>query len=564
METSKRPRSLHTASLLANVQQDLEILFTSTSESILLIESNGTILVANDVSANWLNRTTDSLSGENLFQLLTPFGIPIREWVHVAIGNKAIFESESRFLERFIHVRLIPITEGDKVTRLIIIGQDITEQKRVEEQVRGFTEKMERKVRERTKKLEALNQKLIEDRRRAELLANLSQRLIEETQDYHRLLEYITKELSELIGDTCLIALFASDLTVIEVLAIADRDVDSLQGQRKQLLNRAITVETNVIVGNILKGERYLAKGITKEDGAKLLPLEFATQLGQDGLSALVVFPLYAGDQPLGLLAMAREYKASYSEDELSFVGSLASPIALAIQNARLFEKLSESQSQLRGLSKQLVHMQENQYKLLADELHDRVGQDMTAININLNIMRTLLPKTIPEDVISRLADTENLVMESVKRMRSTMAEFRPPMLGQYGLTAALYWYSEQYYRRTKIKVVINDHYMKNTRLPSEIEIALFRIVQEALNNVAKYANATQVGIELFENDGDIMMAVTDDGVGFNMQDQDSKSPDHWGLTLMQERARAINGEFLLRSVPGQGTQVVVRVKEIE
>ena len=202
--------------------------------------------------------------------------------------------------------------------------------------------------------------------------------------------------------------------------------------------------------------------------------------------------------------------------------------------------------------------------KLLADELHDRVGQDMTAININLNIMRTLLPNTIPEDVILRLADTENLVMESVKRMRSTMAEFRPPMLGQYGLTAALYWHSEQYYRRTKIKVVINDHYMKNTRLPSEIEIALFRIAQEALNNVAKYANATQVGIELFENDGDIMMAVTDDGVGFNMQDQGSKSPDHWGLTLMQERARAINGEFLLRSVPGQGTQVVVRVKEIE
>ena len=368
METPKRSHSLHTASLLANVQQDLQILFTSVSESILLIEANGRILVANEVSARWLERSADALAGQNLFPLLTPIGIPIREWVHEAITKNTIFESDTRISERFIHIRLIPVSVGGRVTRLIIIGQDVTEHKRAEEQVREFTGQLEHKVRERTKELETLNQKLIEDKQRSELLANLSQRLIEETQDYHRLLEYITTDFSEVIGDTCLIALFTSDLTVMEVLAIADRDVDSLHGQRKQLLNRAITVETNVIVGNILKGERYSAKGISKEDGAKLLPPEFAAQLGQDGLSALVVFPLYAGDQPLGLLAMAREYEASYSEDELSFVGSLASPIALAIQNARLFEKLSESQSQLRGLSKQLVHMQENQYKLLADE----------------------------------------------------------------------------------------------------------------------------------------------------------------------------------------------------
>ena len=564
MGMPNQPRSMHTATLLANVQQDLQVLFTSITEALLLTEANGTILAANDISAKWLNRSSESLIGENLFQLHAPFGIPIKEWVHSAISKKTIHESDARMGKRFIHLRLIPIAEGTQVTRLIIIGQDITEQKRVEEQVREFTEQMDQKVRERTAQLEALNQKLVEDRRRAELLANLSQRLIEETQDYHRLLEYITKELSELFGDTCLIALFTSDLTVMEVRAIADRNIDSLPRLRKQLLNQPVPVETNTIVSKVLKGERYSTRMISKEKGIELLPAEFASQLGEDGISVLEVFPLYAGDQPLGILAITKDYGNPYSDDEISFINSLISPIALAIQNARLFEQLSESQSQLRGLSKQLVQMQENQYSLLADELHDRVGQDMTAININLNIMRTLLPKTIPEDVLSRLADTENLVMESVKHMRSTMAEFRPPMLGQYGLTAALYWYSEQYYRRTNIKAVVNDHYMKNTRLPSEIEIALFRIAQEALNNVAKHANAKQVAIELFGEKGDIMMAITDDGVGFDMQDQGSKSPDHWGLTLMQERARAINGEFLLRSVPGQGTQVVVRVKEIE
>ena len=560
MTASKQPRSIHTGNLLANIQQDLEILFTSTLESILLIEAKGTILAANDVSAKWLNRSAESLTGENLFQSLTPFGIPIREWVHEAVGKKTIYESDVHFGERFIHVRLIPITSGDKVRRLIVIGQDITEHKQAEKQVREFTGQMELKVRERTKELEALNRKLAEDKQRAELQASLSHHLMQDTQDFGHLLEHITTEISDLVGDTCLIALFATDLTFIRVQAITDRSAKSTTRQRTHLLNRTISVEGNVIASSILKGERYSAKEITKVIGEKLLPTEFALQLGENGLTALEVFPLQVSDALLGLLAIARTSENPYSKDEISFVGSLAGSIALAIHNAHLFEQLTESQNQLRGLSQKLVQVQENHFKHLAGEMHDQIGQDMTAINVNLNILQALLPKNTSDDIISRLTDTEKLVQESVKRMRSLMSELRPPMLDQYGITAALNWYCEQYQRRTKIELVVNDHYMKNIRPPVEVEIALFRIAQEALNNVAKHAKATHVNIELFEEKGDIMMAITDNGIGFETKNQDSSTRAHWGLTLMQERARAVNGKFLLRSVPGQGTQIVVRV----
>jgi signal transduction histidine kinase len=101
---------------------------------------------------------------------------------------------------------------------------------------------------------------------------------------------------------------------------------------------------------------------------------------------------------------------------------------------------------------------------------------------------------------------------------------------------------------------------MKDSRLPAEIEIALFRIAQEALNNVAKHANATQIGIELFEEVNYTMMAITDNGNGFDPKIHGSRTSQHWGIPLMRERARTINAEFLLRSVPGQGTQIVVRV----
>ena len=562
MVAPKQPRSMHTGSLLLNVQRDLEILFTSTSEAILLIEANGTILAANDVSSKWLNRSAESLTGENLFHLHIPVDVPIREWVHTAISKNAIHESDTRMGERFIHIRLIPIEEGVQVTRLIIIGQDMTKQKRVEEQVRELTGQLERKVHERTKELEALNLKLAEDKRRAELQASLSHHLMQDTQDFGHLLEHISTEISDLVGDTCMIALFATDLTFIRVQAITDRNVKSTARQRTHLLNRAISVEGNAIASSILKGERYSAKEITKAIGEKLLPTEFALQLGENGLTALEVFPLQVSDALLGLLAITRTSENPYSKDEISFVGSLAGSIALAIHNAHLFEQLTESQSQLRGLSQKLVQVQENHFKHLAGEMHDQIGQDMTAINVNLNILQAMLPKNTSDDIISRLADTEKLVQESVKRMRSLMSELRPPMLDQYGLTAALNWYCEQYQRRTKIKLVVNDHYMKNIRPPVDVEIALFRIAQEALNNVAKHAKATHVDIELFEEKGDIMMAITDNGIGFDMKSQDVSTRAHWGVALMQERARAVNGKFLLRSVPGQGTQIVVRVRK--
>ena len=563
MNMLKRPpRSLHTASLLANVQQDLQILFASITESLMLIEANGTIIASNDFSAMWLNRSADELAGENLFALLTPFGIPIREWVYGATSKKTIFESDTIFKERFLHFRLIPVSEGNMIRRLIIIVQDVTEHKQAEEQVREFTGQMERKVRERTRELEALNRKLTEDRRRSEIRASLFQYLMQESWDYNRLLEHITDVISSLIGDTCLIALFSADLTQVEVRAITDRDGNKMQQQREQLLNRAISLETSAISSRILEGRSFSANEIAMEKSTSLLPPEFAVLLGKDGRNVLEIFPLHAGDRSLGLLAITRKYLNPYSEDEISFINSLISPISLAIQNAHLFEQLTESQIQLRGLSQQLVQLQEEQYSHLAEDLHDSIGQDMTAINVNLNILRGLLPEDVSEGVLTRLADTEKLAVDTIKHIRSTMSELRPPMLDKYGLTATLFWYCEEYQRRTEIQVNIDDRYMKNSRLESETEIALFRIAQEALNNVTKHASASQVNIELFEEENYTMMAITDNGSGFDSKVQNSRTLQHWGIPLMRERARAINGEFLIRSVPGQGTQIVVRVRK--
>jgi two-component sensor histidine kinase len=225
-----------------------------------------------------------------------------------------------------------------------------------------------------------------------------------------------------------------------------------------------------------------------------------------------------------------------------------------------LVEDIRENREQLRALSRQMVDLQEIQIKALARELHDRVGQNLTAININLSLLQQLLPENYPESIKSRLTDTSQIVAETVMRMRNIMADFLPPMLESYGLAPTLSWYGEQFTKRTNIPVNVNDYRESAARLQPETEVGLFRIVQEALNNVAKYAHAAQVEIEMKDDGDHILMTITDNGVVFDPQVIFAK-PAHWGFAIMRERARALDVSFDIQSAPDKGVKILLRIK---
>ena len=231
-----------------------------------------------------------------------------------------------------------------------------------------------------------------------------------------------------------------------------------------------------------------------------------------------------------------------------------------AQQRAReLDAKVRERTAELSALSQQMADMHEKQIRDLARELHDGVGQNLTAINLNLTLLRKTLPADYPAAVKSRLADTSQLVEETVARMRNVMADFLPPMLEHYGLTPALTWYGEQFTQRTNVQVNVRDLRADAARLSPQAEVGLFRIVQEALNNVAKYADATQAEIELGD-DGDFMrMTISDDGVGFDPQGVLAETP-HWGLAIMRERARVLGATLEIQSAPNAGTKIILRM----
>ena len=210
----------------------------------------------------------------------------------------------------------------------------------------------------------------------------------------------------------------------------------------------------------------------------------------------------------------------------------------------------------LQALTRRLVEAEEAERRRIARELHDRVGQNLSALNINLDLA---LGAAGASPLRRRIEDSVSLVDATLQSIESVMAELRPPLLDEYGLGAALGWYAEEFSRRTGIAVALRDGKDAAAGLRPEAAVALFRIAQEALNNVAKHAGARQVRIELAGDAEEIVMRVVDDGAGFDPAA--AARGKRWGMKTMRERAEAAGGRLEVDSAPGAGTTVRASVR---
>jgi signal transduction histidine kinase len=221
------------------------------------------------------------------------------------------------------------------------------------------------------------------------------------------------------------------------------------------------------------------------------------------------------------------------------------------------FRQLAEN---LQALSRRLVELQESERRQLSRELHDRVGQNLTALKINIDILQTALASQGNDEVRGRVDDSAALLESTMDTIENVMSELRPPMLDDYGLAAALDWHARNFSKRTGIAVVVRAS-EPAVRPALQVEIALFRIAQEALNNVAKHAGARRVEIALEHANGECVMSVEDDGIGFDgKEDASDKAKRGLGMVTMRERAQAVGGSFEVQALPGRGTQLTVRV----
>jgi len=218
---------------------------------------------------------------------------------------------------------------------------------------------------------------------------------------------------------------------------------------------------------------------------------------------------------------------------------------------------LRASQERYRSLSRELVKLQETERRDIARELHDRVGQTLTAMRINMDLIRTRLDKHDDALIRARNEDCLQLIDSTFNAVRNVMYDLRPPMLDEYGLIAPLQWYAKQFTERTGMRVEIRG--VEGWRWGPEVEIALFRIAQEALNNVARHSGAKNVRIELRGSAEEAVLTVEDDGVGLDTE-RDRVEKIGYGLITMRERAEALGGTFETSSEKGRGTRITVKV----
>ena len=220
-----------------------------------------------------------------------------------------------------------------------------------------------------------------------------------------------------------------------------------------------------------------------------------------------------------------------------------------------------QTEETVNRYARRLIVLEEDLRKRIAMELHDDVGQVLTALGFDLAHISHHLPEDARDGLRSTLDDSRLLTKEISRKVRNLMADLRPSQLDEYGLAAAVRAYADHYMTRTGIAITVQvDPALP--RLEIKRELALFRITQEALNNVAKHAAAEHVSVSLDCDGASIRLLISDDGKGF--VPGEISAPDTgsgWGVTIMRERAELAGGTLRLDTVLGAGTTITVEIK---
>jgi PAS domain S-box-containing protein len=220
-----------------------------------------------------------------------------------------------------------------------------------------------------------------------------------------------------------------------------------------------------------------------------------------------------------------------------------------------MVQELRRSQGQLQTLSHQLIEAQESERRSIARELHDEIGQELTGINLILEVVQRLPP----EKGLERTRQAQVTVQNLMSRVSRLSLDLRPPILDDLGLLPALLWFFDMYHAQSGIQVNFSSSGLQGARFPASIETTVFRVVQESLTNVARHARVEEVLVRIAVANQSLRIVVEDSGQGFDLAAA-LASGTASGLNGMRERVHLLNGDFLIAAEPKQGTRVFATI----
>lgn len=265
--------------------------------------------------------------------------------------------------------------------------------------------------------------------------------------------------------------------------------------------------------------------------------------------------PLKLGEKTIGVINVGSSKPNAYGETDQRILEIIAAQIAMALQNTKLFEQVNQSVRQLEALSRRLLEVQEGERRALAYELHDEIGQALTAIKLLIESSGELPEPTLRK----RCEQVQELVRELLGKVRQLSVDLRPPMLDDLGLLPTLLWYVGRLREQAGMRIHFQHRGLVERRLAPQIEIVTYRIVQEALTNVIRHARVTEAWLSLWTEGDRLYVQIEDQGAGFDVEEVKRKAKS-LGLRGMRERAELAGGKFLLDSAPGEGTRITVEL----
>lgn len=259
--------------------------------------------------------------------------------------------------------------------------------------------------------------------------------------------------------------------------------------------------------------------------------------------------PLVVEGKITGIVCVSSIADRRFDEDDLELLRVVADRVAPAIERARLTESVRAGHERLESLSRRLLAAQEEERRRVAIELHDELGQLLTAININLG--------SSPPNV----KDAVESVERAMQSVRDLALDLRPAMLDDLGLAAALRWYADRFARQTGVQTHLAVD--ETPRLDAGVATAAFRVAQEALTNVARHASAKNVWLALRRANGMLELTVRDDGSGFDVAAASARAArgESLGLVGMEERVSLAGGTLSIVSEPAGGAEIRARFR---
>ncbi len=351
------------------------------------------------------------------------------------------------------------------------------------------------------------------------------------------ILDFIVAQAGRLLGTGSIAILdYQPDPGLLTVQTAIGLDDDLLRDFKIRVgqgaVGRAVFEQRPVIMDDLMMLD------LPDQDDGELRQIKTAWA---ERFRALLAVPMIARDKIYGEMILCYPHQHDFTEEEIQLVVAVCDQAALAIENARLRAQAAEA----------AVAAERSR---LARELHDAVTQTLFSASLIAEVLPRLWERDHEEGLL-RLADLRQLTRGALAEMRTLLLELRPATLTEVELRDLLRQLSEALTGRARIPVTL-EVVGASRSLPPDVQIAFYRIAQEALNNIFKHAEATQVQVRLEYQPDHVCLTISDDGCGF---DPDCLAAENLGLKIMRERAEGIGASFELKTFPQAGTRVTLQ-----